>query len=163
MSVSIVGSLPLTSHSFTVVRPKPNILLKSCWVRFLSDLNSFSLILNLLLTKLLCRISRHFCWQSVRDDINKNGGKRFMEQKTCENCVYYLPHYIKEDTRYQAIHCGHCINKKQGGHFRRTDKICKSYKKRNEGREKKERLKSITEYLAFIAKCLNELTEFLKN
>ena len=85
------------------------------------------------------------------------------EQKTCENCVYYLQHYIKENTSYQSIFCGHCVNNRFDGRLRKTDKICEYYQKRNKIKEKKAQLKSAAEYLAFISERLNELTEALKN
>ena len=38
-----------------------------------------------------------------------------MEEKSCENCRYYVKHYRKDKLRYKEVNCGHCserMNKK---------------------------------------------------
>ena len=32
------------------------------------------------------------------------------KEKTCENCRFYLQHYVKSSNGYTAIYCGHCVN-----------------------------------------------------
>lgn len=34
-----------------------------------------------------------------------------MEQQTCVNCKYYLQHYVKGNSVFRAIACGHCIHR----------------------------------------------------
>ena len=82
--------------------------------------------------------------------------------KKCANCVHYLKHYIKSEIRYLPICYGHCTSKTPGGRFRKTDAPCECYEERDLLKEKEEQIKSATEWLAFIAERLNELTQILK-
>ena len=37
--------------------------------------------------------------------------KRYiMEKNNCENCRYYSQHYVKVDTYFTKVFCGHCTN-----------------------------------------------------
>lgn len=44
-------------------------------------------------------------------------------QNTCENCGYYLQHFIW-NKRFIAINCGHCVHPPRTKRCRPLDKAC---------------------------------------
>lgn len=80
-----------------------------------------------------------------------------MKEKQCKDCIYYVQHYTKDNTRYYTVFCGHCTNKRPSGHYRKTDKICESYVKKNLKQEKRKQIKSAAEYLSFIIGTNNRI------
>jgi hypothetical protein len=86
-----------------------------------------------------------------------------MEKKLCENCQYYLRHYIKRDVHYRVTCCGHCTNKKSGKRNSKPYLACELYAETNRAAEKEAQRKSVTEYLSFISELLSNLTEALKD
>jgi len=83
-------------------------------------------------------------------------------EKTCENCRYFLHHYIKQCTRYTQIFCGHCINQNnKDRHKKKPIEICGFWE--TVEIQKEARKKSIKETLTFMSEQLNEITMILKD
>ena len=87
-----------------------------------------------------------------------------MSEKTFKNCVYFIPHYRKDETRYHVIlGCGHCRNRLPNGRPRNTDQICGCFLEKDLQSEKQARIKSAAECLDTIADRIAELKEVLKD
>ena len=80
-------------------------------------------------------------------------------QKTCQNCKFYLQHYIKRATMYYALHSGHCVNRRN-----RTMAICESCGLWEDAAVKNEKRKqTIYECLKSMAKRVDEIAMILKD
>ena len=87
-----------------------------------------------------------------------------MEEKSCKNCKYYVPHYVKHSTFFLEVD-GHCRNQK----LRRCNskvswalrENCKHWEQKEE--KKEERRKAITETLQSMEKSLREIKAILQS
>ena len=84
-------------------------------------------------------------------------------KKSCENCGYFVQHYLKYVTEYKAANCGHCINRngKNKGKRRRPYSICE-YWEEAIPITKEEREQSIKKAVESMRQRLDELGLMLK-
>lgn len=83
-----------------------------------------------------------------------------INEKTCTNCRYYSQHFSKQGTRYNKIHCGHCLHKNIKKYKRCPLELCEDWE--DIAIQKDERKKSIKETLEFISERLNDIVMILK-
>lgn len=89
-------------------------------------------------------------------------------KRVCENCRYYLAHYIMADTRFFKIACGHCVNEARIDD--RSKKRAKNIYKLEDGctywepieLKRAERREAIKEVLGHMQKSLAEIASVLK-
>ena len=88
--------------------------------------------------------------------------KEINQEKLCGNCRYYLEHYIKQNTNYRKILCGHCTNRNYfDGRKKRPLETCEYWE--TVEIKKEERKKRIKETLEFMAESLNQIVLILKD
>ncbi len=87
-----------------------------------------------------------------------------MEEKSCENCKYYVQHYIKHKRFLLKVNCGHCTNDKLKNKFARENaKLRKNCEYWEKGDQKEERRKIIKEVLRDIDQSLEEIKIILQS
>lgn len=80
------------------------------------------------------------------------------EKRVCENCAWYLRHYIKQAKQFKAIYVGHC------GHSdirKKAMTLCNRWEPMKIAKEKK--VQSIRRYLISVSNQLKKLVEVLKD
>ena len=80
-------------------------------------------------------------------------------EKRCENCRYFLQHYIKQNSRFFNVCCGHCIN--QSNKKMTPLKTCEFWE--DIAIAKEERKRSIMNTLEFMSERLNEIAIILSD
>lgn len=83
----------------------------------------------------------------------------------CETCKYFLQHYIKRDTVFHRICCGHCVNRQLNGKWVRKKYVLHENCEYWESNEEKivERSGSIKNVLRNMEEHLNEISMILKD
>ncbi len=82
------------------------------------------------------------------------------QEKCCDNCKYYLRHYVKSDRYIHDVNCGHCtFNRKFLNKRLLPDSICEIWQKDDKQIIRKKNLK---EYIENISNKLDEFSEILK-
>ena len=77
--------------------------------------------------------------------------KETENEKSCKNCRYYLQHYIKYNTQFVNVCCGHCINPNfKNSRKTRPLELCGFWE--NIEIKKEERKKSIKQTLEFMSR-----------
>ncbi len=79
-------------------------------------------------------------------------------EKTCTNCRYYSQHYSKQNTRYDIVCCGHCINKNN----KKMKPIPCEYWE-DVAIKKEERKESIKDTIRFMSERLNDIAMILQD
>lgn len=82
------------------------------------------------------------------------------KENCCKNCRYYSQHYSKQSTRYNTVHCGHCLHKNIN-YKKYPREFCEYWE--DIAIQKEERKKSIKETLEFMSERLNEIAIILKD
>lgn len=92
--------------------------------------------------------------------------KEVKNEKTCENCRYFSHHFAKDNTSYQTVCCGHCLNreldKKENKDKKRPYKVACEFWEPFEIR-KEERKEAIQITLRSMKKRLDEIAMILKD
>lgn len=88
-----------------------------------------------------------------------------IKYEKCKTCKFFLQHYIKKNTTFWSINCGHCVNRQLNGPRVKNKyalhQNCEFWES-GEG-NKAERLENIKEVLRDIKKHLNEIAIILKD
>lgn len=84
-----------------------------------------------------------------------------MNEKSCENCSFYIQHYVKRNIEYMKTASGHCGKRKANGQYRNVDKPCEFWEI-NGGQEEK-RQTIIKVVLKDMARQINEIAAILKD
>lgn len=90
--------------------------------------------------------------------------KEIKEEICCNNCRYFLQHYIKDNTVYRVIFCGHCINRNlnpQNKKKRPFNVACEFWETIEI--KKAERENAIKDILRSMAQRIEEITDILKD
>lgn len=84
-----------------------------------------------------------------------------IKEKSCQSCRYYSQHYTKQGTRYDNVHCGHCLHKNSRDYKRRPLKFCEYWE--DIAIKKEERKHDIIEAIILMSERLDELAMILKD
>lgn len=83
------------------------------------------------------------------------------QEKCCNNCHYYLRHYVKSSLGLHQVCCGHCTFDFK--HLRKKylpDSVCENWKKNNRQAEHVEKVKN---YIKNVSNRLDEFAILLEN
>lgn len=80
-------------------------------------------------------------------------------EKSCENCRFYIQHYVKARTNLISACCGHCI--RRGVYNKNTDKICEHWEEKID--TKSDTVKSVISTLENIQKRVCDIALILNN
>lgn len=84
-------------------------------------------------------------------------------KKCCENCDYFIIHYINSNGKFQSIHFGHCIYEAQKKFYLKyisSMQVCDLWKSNSE--KQKQVKKSITVAINNMATILDQYLQVLK-
>ena len=85
-----------------------------------------------------------------------------MLKKNCENCINYIPLYMKRQIRFSYAHCGNCLKRSTKYRAKMGDGACEFYREKDAKKEREEAVDAATVYLKRIAKGISELKDALE-
>ncbi len=87
------------------------------------------------------------------------------QEKKCENCKYFMMHYVKSKTIFMAIKQGHCTNGEIHWNIRKHNMPCNNVCEKWESNEKKkkERKETIKAVLINMRTTLSHIEQILKD
>jgi len=89
--------------------------------------------------------------------------EKLNENKICENCKFFLQHYVKTKLKLRPINCGQCVSNKYRGKLKNkkpSDTACDFWENIDIKDETKEVIKTA---LKNMAKQINEIAFILKS
>lgn len=88
-----------------------------------------------------------------------------IKYKKCKSCKYFLQHYIKKNSSFREVCCGHCVNSQLNDSRVRNKYALRENCEFWEAVEEKKdgRMQSIKEVLAHMQKHLSEIASILKD
>ena len=81
------------------------------------------------------------------------------DDKSCQNCKYFIQHYAFFNLRYAKINCGHCINHNYKTAKRSLPKLCEFWERSDEVETRK---KKIEEAIMLMSENLNQMLQILQ-
>lgn len=83
------------------------------------------------------------------------------QEKTCKKCKYFLQHYIKHNTRFDTVCCGHCTNKNIKKFKPKYNEECEFWE--DNAIIIEERKQSINETIEFMCDRLHQIALILED